>query len=118
MSIYPVITKEKQKLYEEIYVLHTDLENNIPCICGYYGRACRNMNELANSALCNGCTLSRFVSTVEAVLECCDQKEALGIKHLYDTDIYDIQNSLKNKCVRTDYSYIEKIIDYLAGKQV
>lgn len=57
--MFPTITKEIQEKYENeckegLY------ENKVPCICGYYGRACRNMNELANSFLCNGCHLAEF----------------------------------------------------------
>ena len=44
MSIFPVITKEKQMLYEAIYLDNDKLKNDIPCICGYYGRACRCVN--------------------------------------------------------------------------
>lgn len=113
MSIYPVITKGKQELYEKIYLVHTDLRNDIPEICGYYGRACRRMDGEANRMLCQGCTLSVFVSTVEAIIKKCDEKEAIGIKRLYDSDMYDIQDSLKKKCVHVDFSYIEKILDYL-----
>lgn len=113
MSIFPIIKKEKQKKYEEIYLKHPDLENNIPCICGYYGRACRKMDETANSMLCNGCTLSLFVSTVEAIMECCAEKEKIGIDHLYDSDIFDIQNKLREKVIKVDYSYIEHILQYL-----
>lgn len=113
MNIFPIITKEKQKLYEEIYLRHSDLQNNIPCICGYYGRACRNMDKTANSMLCNGCTLSLFVSTVEAIRECCVEKENIGIKYLYDSDINDIQSKLREKTIKVDFSYIQSILQYL-----
>lgn len=113
MSIFPVITKEKQKLYEKIFLDNKKLKNNIPCICGYYGRACRNMDDTANSMLCNGCTLSIFVSTVEAILEVSNEKEKNGIKSLYDSDIYDIQSKLKDKCINVEYAYIENVLDKL-----
>lgn len=113
MNIFPIITKEKQKMYEEIYLRHPDLHNNIPCICGCYGRACRNMDETANSMLCNSCTLSLFVSIVEAILECCAEKENIGIEHLHDSDIYDIQNKLRKKTIKADFFYIEHILQYL-----
>lgn len=113
MSIFPVITKEKQKLYEKIHLAHTDLENNVSEICGYYGRACRRMGGEADRMPCLHCSLSTFVSTVEAIVSKCDEKEAIGIGSLYDSDIYDIQNELNKKCVHVDYSYIEKVLDYL-----
>ena len=113
MSIYPVITKGKQELYEEIYLAHTDLQNDIPEICGYYGRACRRMDGEANRMLCQGCSLASFVSTVEAIIECCNEKEAIGLERLYDSDIYDIENALKKKCIHVDFSYIEKVLDYI-----
>lgn len=112
-NIFPVITKKKQEIYEKIYVKHKNLSNNIPCICGYYGRACRNMDCTANSMLCNGCTLSLFIATVDAILERCDEKENIGIEHLYDSDIYDIQEKLKAKTIKTDFTYIENILKYL-----
>lgn len=60
-SVFPVITTEKQKQFEA-----TQPENSkelyIPCICGYLGRACRQMNkeEGANRAICDSCSLSNF----------------------------------------------------------
>lgn len=32
-----------------------------PCICGYYGRACRQMNDKADRFLCTGCALAEFI---------------------------------------------------------
>ena len=113
MSIFPIITKEKQELYEKIYSKHTDLKNDIPEICGYYGRACRHMDDNADSMLCNGCTLSVFVSTVEAILERIKEKEAIGIESLYDSDIRDIQEELKEKVIKVEISYVEHILEYL-----
>ena len=113
MSIFPVITKEKQRMYEKMYLDNEKFENNVPCICVSYGRACRNMDDTANSMLCNGCTLSIFVSIVEAILEVSNEKETNGIKSLYDSDIYDIQSKLKDKCVNVEYAYIENILDEL-----
>lgn len=112
-KIYPIITKSKQELYEKIYTEHPDLEQETPEICGYYGRACRRMDGEANRMLCQGCTLSIFVSTVEAIVKTCDEKEAIGIERLYDSDMYDIQDSLERKCIHVNFSYIEKVLDYL-----
>lgn len=113
MSIFPVITKEKQRMYEKMYLDNEKLENNVPCICGYYGRACRQMNNKADRMLCNGCELSIFVSTLEAILEVSNDKEKIGIKSLYDSDIYDVQSKLKEKCINVKYSYIENVLDEL-----
>ena len=35
-------------------------ECKVPCICGYYGRACRQMNDKADRFLCTGCALAEF----------------------------------------------------------
>lgn len=113
MSIYPLITEEKQKLYEKIHMGYTNLRNDIPDICGYYGRACRQMNDKADRMLCMGCTLSIFISTVEAIIEKCNEKEAIGIESLYDSDICDIEEMLESKCIHVDYSYIANVLDYL-----
>ena len=43
-GIHPVITKEKQKVYEKIFRENEKLENTIPFICGIYGRACGRMD--------------------------------------------------------------------------
>lgn len=113
MSIFPVITKEKQRMYEKMYLDNEKFKNNVPCICGYYGRACRQMNNKADRMLCNGCELSIFVSTLEAILEVSNDKEKIGIKSLYDSDIYDVQSKLKEKCINAKYSYIENVLDEL-----
>lgn len=113
MRIFPIITEKKQEMYEKIYSDHTVLRNDTSEICGYYGRACRHMGDRADRMLCNGCTLSVFVSTVETILECINEKEAVGIESLYDSDIRDIQERLKEKMVKVKYSYIEHILEYL-----
>lgn len=112
-SIFPIITKEKQTLYEEILSGNSDLQNAIPELCGYYGRACRCMNAEADRVLCRGCSLAVFVSTVDAIVETCNEKEAIGIKNLYDSDIYDIEKKLEKKCIHVDFTYIEKVLDNL-----
>jgi len=61
---FPIITKEKQNLYEETIcsVLEKDREEYVPEICGYHGKACRQMGKIegANRALCNGCSLAEY----------------------------------------------------------
>ena len=108
-----MITKEKQKLYEKIFLEHENLQNNVPEICGYFGRACRQMNDKADRMLCNSCTLSVFISTVETILEVCNQKESIGIERLYDSDILTIQEKLEKRLIKVDISYIENILDSL-----
>ncbi len=58
---FPIITKSLQEAYE----LGTKgSEDKTPEICGYYGRACRQIDksEGANMALCQGCGLARYCS--------------------------------------------------------
>ena len=39
---------------------YDESECEVPCICGYYGRACRQMNDKADRMLCTGCALAEF----------------------------------------------------------
>ena len=58
--MFPIITNEIQQNFE---ALATECEKQeIPCICGHCGRACRQMNksEGANRFLCNGCPLAHY----------------------------------------------------------
>ena len=56
MAAFPVITKSLQEAYEQGTKGSTD---KTPDTCGYYGRACRQLEkaEGANRALCQGCGL-------------------------------------------------------------
>ena len=62
LRAFPVVTKEIQKSFEG-----TDTRKEVPCICGYYGRACRQMGvpEGANRALCTGCPLAEYAEKME-----------------------------------------------------
>lgn len=40
MKTFPIITKTAQKEFEHC-AMGTSVKEEIPCICGYYGRACR-----------------------------------------------------------------------------
>ena len=56
---FPIITKSLQEEYEK------DIKASlysIPCICGFYGRACRRLENLkgANLALCTYCGLAEY----------------------------------------------------------
>jgi hypothetical protein len=56
-----IITKSLQEAYEQGTKGSQDLT---PDICGYYGRACRQIDkeEGANRALCMGCGLNHYVN--------------------------------------------------------
>lgn len=111
MSVFPVITKEKQQMYENF--CWTNNPVNIPCICGYCGRACRQMGDKANTASCMECGLSIFVSVVDAIKKCCCEKQQTGIENLHDSDILDIQNELAGRAVKVEATYIKKILECL-----
>lgn len=116
--MFPIITDEKQKAFEENciknHIINDESECKAPCICGYYCRACRQTNDEENRMICLDCSLRIFVSTVEAIIETCDEKEKIGISHLYDSDILDIQSKLKKECIiDVEYSYIENVLNYL-----
>ena len=132
MEMFPVITKNKQELYEKIFCDNEKLQNEVPCICGYYGRGCRRMNRPSNGVPCINCSLRIFVSTCEAIKEQYDYKESLGIDYLYDSDILEIQEILENNhraCpydtaapqvavrnhIHVNPSYIETLLESLAN---
>lgn len=48
-----------------------------------------------------------------AVLICCNEKEALGIEKLYNSDIYDVQDILKAQGISVTYTDIEKVLGEL-----
>lgn len=56
---FPVVTKDKQAAFEQAMEGKSD---ETPCICGYYGRACRQMDkpEGANRVNCMYCPLAEF----------------------------------------------------------
>ena len=113
MNIYPKINNEVQKLYENYCKNNCKRKNNVPEICGQYGRACRTMNENADKMLCNKCSLATFASIVDAINEKCKNKEKLGIKNVHDSDIRDIQECLTTKNIKVEYVYIKDILEYL-----
>ena len=63
-SIFPIITEKKQKDFEESCIktgiASVESECGVPCICGYYGRACNQMDDKADRFLCIGCALAEF----------------------------------------------------------
>ena len=115
MEMFLVITKKRQELYEKIFCDNKKLQNEVPCICGCYGRGCRRMNRPANGVPCINCSLRIFALACEAIKEQCDEKETLEIEFLYDSDILDIQTKLKNDAVNVEGSYIETILDALVN---
>lgn len=62
--MFPIITREKQKAFEnkcmENKTGSSESECHVPMICGYYGRACRQMHDKADRMLCVGCALAEF----------------------------------------------------------
>lgn len=58
--MFPIITKTIQREFESNVNGITPEE--LPMICGYCGRACRQMEkeEGANRALCMGCPLAEY----------------------------------------------------------
>jgi hypothetical protein len=59
MSVFPMITKSLQEAYEQGTIGSQD---KTPELCGYYGRACRQLDkpEGANRMLCQGCGLAKY----------------------------------------------------------
>lgn len=115
MEMFPVITKNKQELYEKIFCDNEKLQNEIPSICGYYGRGCRRMNRPSNGMPCLNCSLRIFALACEAIKEQCDDRESLGIDYLYDSDILEIQEILESNHIHVNPSYIETILESLAN---
>lgn len=58
--------------------------------------------------------LRKFVLTVEAIKEQCNTKEKMGIDYLFDSDIYEIQEKLKQKNIYdAKFPYIENVLEIL-----
>lgn len=62
LHVFPIVTGDLQKQYEQ-----TSAQSGTPDICGYHGRACRQMEkeEGANRALCTSCKLAEFCHVAE-----------------------------------------------------
>lgn len=54
-----------------------------------------------------------YRKVIKAIIRICDEKEAIGIRCLHDSDIYDIQNILKAQGENVVYSDIEHILNDL-----
>lgn len=111
MSRFPVITKEKQQIYEDFCKVNNPV--GIPCICGYCGRACRQMGSEADTANCMEYGLSVFVSTVDAIKKRCDEKQRAGIRSLHYFDVTCIRNKLGDKGINVKFEYIERVLKHL-----
>lgn len=63
--VFPIITNAVQKEYEKCS-MNTKSSDRTPEICGYYGRACGQMdkNEGANRMLCNHCPLVEVANSL------------------------------------------------------
>lgn len=57
--MFPIITRTLQESYEKD---SKDSPDSTPEICGYYGRACRQIDkeEGASRMLCNDCSLAKY----------------------------------------------------------
>lgn len=114
-AIFPTITKEKQHIYEDFAFLkgNAKYKEGIPCICGYYGRACRNMDKVADSMSCMHCPLSNFASIMEAIEEY-SKTTGYELKDLYMKDIGEIHMMLQDKVwIKTDLIVVKTILEYL-----
>lgn len=114
MSIFPTITEKTQSLYEDFAFLDKDTKykEDIPCICGYYGRACRKMNHTANSVLCTDCPLSNFASVMNTVEEY-RRVKGCKLQELNTNSYEEIHRMLQNKAVRVKVDIIENVVNYL-----
>ena len=63
---FRVITNDLQKSYETACI-QNNVKDTTPLICGYYGRACRRMNDVdgADRVLCRQCPLPSFTITAK-----------------------------------------------------
>ncbi len=109
---YPVITESVQRLYEsycnEMEKNGETSVNEVPCICGCYGRACRSLNKPADTMLCNGCTLYKFAATFGEILkrhhETCIRED----------DIEQLVRTMEERHLPgAGASYIESITEWL-----
>lgn len=114
MSIFPIITEERQSMYEDFafWNKNAKYKNDIPCICGVYGRACRSMNEKANSMLCTDCPLSNFVGTMESIVMYCNTNTR-NLENLNPEDIREIGMMPMVKFITDKENFITNVRDYL-----
>ena len=66
MAGFAIITKSLQEAYEQGTKGSPD---RTPDICGYYGRACRQLDKVegANKMLCQGCGLAKYGSPTHII---------------------------------------------------
>lgn len=64
-KVFPIITEEVQENFEKDNIGKS--VEDLPMICGYYGRACRQMDktEGANRANCMHCPLAQYAKEQE-----------------------------------------------------
>ena len=55
----------------------------------------------------------KYQQICKAILQRCNEKEKLGVKNLYDSDIYDIQTILKNQHIKVSYQDVSDTLDML-----
>lgn len=88
--MFPIITKELQKKFEN-QCINTEKQSNVPEICGYFGRGCRQMgkSEGTNRVLCIKCQLAEFAESIQKATNIF--KEMLDImefKLIHEQDFY------------------------------
>lgn len=110
-----MITKNKQVYYNDFCKTCSNLTEFVPTDCGENGVNCNNMDKVFSNEnnICIHCGLYKFVKTVDSIVERCDEKAAIGIEKLYDSDIYDVTVDLKNKGINVSVTYVSQVLDYI-----
>ncbi|MDO4651127.1 MAG: hypothetical protein Q4B26_21010, partial [Eubacteriales bacterium] len=91
--VFPLITSKRQKLYEEMAEMAV-LDEVIPEICGNHGRACRQMGDHADKALCARCSLNIFCKAGEIIEKKRTELEYHKIYTFVPEDVEDIAHRL------------------------
>lgn len=60
-----VMTEKVQALFEKA---NEGLTDRTPCICGYYGRACREMGRKPSRMPCLHCPLAKFLDEAKRII--------------------------------------------------
>ena len=62
--MFPIITPDRQRSFEALATQNE--RDSIPCICGFCGRGCYQMDkaEGANRSICTTCPLARYADFI------------------------------------------------------
>lgn len=84
---FPIITVALQREFEQT----NRYTEAIPCICGYFGRACRQMEKIegANRAICIGCELAEYVKERLQKMGRCDRIIQIANEENICCDVWD-----------------------------